>query len=113
MDGNLERSGEVAPLDTLPHLVLGMQGFWHFCFSIDFKRGQFGHFVNEFNKLAIRENGDGSITARMDGKEFKVDSMEPKTTLPLYDHLYQLSKEGLAKPFEEPSKRIGFVETDD
>lgn len=113
LNGHLEKTDQTSEIDggKVP-LVFAAGGWWHFCFSIKFARGDVGHHVTEINKMSLRIEDNGKIKVREADQEFEIDPTKPDTNFILNAHLFRSSKTGMSRNFGEPSLKIGFLATD-
>jgi hypothetical protein len=113
LNGHLEKTDQTAKIEgSKVPLVFAAGGWWHFCFSIKFARGGFGHHVTETNKMSLRIEDNGRIKVREADQEFEIDPAKPDMNSILNAHLFRSSKTGMSRNFGEPSSKIGFLATD-
>ena len=104
----LERTEETASIDAELPLFVDPDGFWGFCWRIDFDRGHVPLAAHEFVAIALKI--EGSILTIKGDCVFRTSVDDVATWRPFFDHLFVQSKVGFAKPYGQRSNQIGFVE---
>ncbi len=108
LDGDLRPTTQVVPFSGIVPMVLDGKAFWHFCARIRFDGADPNAYAHELLKISLRYE-DGHLTACEGDKEFKAESSELATLLPLFDHLYESSRVGFQRPLAKQASRIGFM----
>lgn len=89
-------------------MVLGSKAFWHFCARIRFDGADPNAYSHELLRISLRCE-DGHLTICDGDKEFKAETADLATLVPLFDHLYESSRVGFQQPLAKEAGRIGFM----
>ena len=107
LDGRLQRTTVNTPFTREVPVILDVNAFWYFCFTLKFELPSDVAYVNQMLTLGVRPEGE-LITVREE-RDFEIRFNDTASTQRFYEYLVSETLREFDEPLRMQHGRIGFV----